>query len=101
MRKDTTPRDMLLDRRVIERNIRKGLVNREEYEKSLAALPDVSEQAEEIRARLGVDDQPEPRHGAVIARPADNSADDEGDDGEDDEDDDGDAEDAGEPEQTG
>ena len=53
MRRDTTPRDMLLDRRVVQRNIRKGLVTREEYEAYLAGLGDVSDQAEEIRARLG------------------------------------------------
>lgn len=53
MRKEVTPRAMLLDKRVVERNIKKGLITREEYEKSLAELPDVADQAEEIRARLG------------------------------------------------
>jgi hypothetical protein len=57
MRKDTTPRDMLLDRRVVDRNIKKGLVTREEYDKSLAALPDVADQAEEVRVRLGAEDE--------------------------------------------
>ena len=53
MRKDVTPREMLLDRRVVERNIRKGLVTREEYQQYVSSLPDAAENAEEIRARLG------------------------------------------------
>lgn len=44
---------MLLDRRVVERNIRKGIVTRDEYEASLKALVDVSDNAEAIHARLG------------------------------------------------
>lgn len=72
MRKDVTPRDTLLDRRVVERNIRKGIVTREEYDGFLQGLPDVSAQAELIRARLGENEEPE---GADV-----------GDDDEDDED---------------
>ncbi len=53
MRKDVTPRDMLLDRRVVERNIRKGLVTREEYAQWLGTLPDGGTNAEVIHARLG------------------------------------------------
>ncbi len=56
MRKDSTPRDMLLDRRVVERNIRAGIVTREEYDASLRALVDTGENAESIRARLGEDE---------------------------------------------
>ncbi len=56
MRKDITPRDMLMDRRVVERNIRKGLVTPEEYAQYLATLPDVGENAEEVRAKLGEDE---------------------------------------------
>jgi len=56
MRKDATPRDILFDRRIVERNLRKGIVTREEYEQYLLALPDVSANAEVISARLGEDD---------------------------------------------
>ena len=56
MRKDSTPRDMLLDRRVVERNIRKGIVTREEYETFLRELGDTAENAESITARLGEED---------------------------------------------
>ena len=58
MRKDITPRDMLLDRRVIERNIRKGLVTPEEYAHWLAALPDVGGNAEVVKAKLGEPEVP-------------------------------------------
>lgn len=53
MRKDSTPRDMLLDRRVVERNIRKGIVTREEYETFLRELGDTADNAECVTARLG------------------------------------------------
>ena len=53
MRKDTTPPNMLFDRRVVERNIRKGVVTREYYDRWLAALGDVAETAETIHAKLG------------------------------------------------
>jgi len=53
MRTDVTPRDILLDRRIVERNIRKGVVTREEYERHLQTLPDVAGNAELIAARLG------------------------------------------------
>ena len=56
MRKDTTPPNMLFDRRVVERNIRKGVVSRDDYNKWLTALADVSEKAETIRATLGEDE---------------------------------------------
>jgi hypothetical protein len=55
MRKDITPRDMLMDRRVVDRNIHKGNVTREEFEKHLQSLPDVADQAVTVRARLGED----------------------------------------------
>lgn len=59
MRKDSTPRDMLLDRRVVERNIRKGIVSREEYEAFLRQLGDSSDNAAVVSAKLGEDDEPE------------------------------------------
>ncbi len=57
MRKDSTPRDMLLDRRVVERNIRKGIVTREEYEAFLRQLGDTADNAEVVAARLGEDEE--------------------------------------------
>lgn len=57
MRKDSTPRDMLLDRRVVERNIRKGIVTREEYEAFLKALPDATDNSELIAAKLGEEEE--------------------------------------------
>lgn len=54
MRKET-PRNILFDRRVVERHIKKGEVTREDYEKFVAALPDVSDNAELVNARLGED----------------------------------------------
>ena len=56
MRKDSTPRDMLLDRRVVERNIRKGIVTREEYDTFLRELGDTADNAESVTARLGEDE---------------------------------------------
>lgn len=48
---------VLLDRRVVERNIKKGLITREEFEKHLEGLGDVGAQAEKIAATLhGRDD---------------------------------------------
>ncbi len=46
----------LIDKRVVERNIKKGLVSREIFEKHLHSLPDVADQAETVRARLGEDE---------------------------------------------
>lgn len=57
MRGKDSPTDTLLDKRVIERNIKKGLVSRETFEKHLSALPDVADQAETIQAKLGDDDE--------------------------------------------
>ena len=55
MRKDTTPANMLFDRRVVERNLRKGVVTREEYDQWLANLADSTPNSEVIRATLGED----------------------------------------------
>ena len=38
--------DFILDKRVLERNIAKGIVTREDYEKALAKLPNVENNAE-------------------------------------------------------
>lgn len=56
MRKDTTPPHMLFDRRVVERNIRKGVVSRDEYNDWLAKLGDAAPNSELIQATLGGDD---------------------------------------------
>ncbi len=47
---------VLLDKRVVERNIKKGMLTREEYEKHLVGLADVATQAEKITATLHGDD---------------------------------------------
>jgi hypothetical protein len=86
MRKDVNPIHSLLDRRVVERNIRKGIVTREEYQKFLDSLGDAAANAETMRARLGEDDEP------VAAAALDDDSDDEDDEDDDDaEDDDDDA----------
>ncbi len=38
--------DFILDKRVLERNVAKGIVKREELEQHLAKLPDVEHNAE-------------------------------------------------------
>jgi hypothetical protein len=48
-------RPMTVDKRVVERNIKKGLLSHEDYDKYLAALPDVADQSELVQARLGAD----------------------------------------------
>jgi hypothetical protein len=49
----------LIDKRVVERNIKKGLVTRDSYEKYLGGLSDVAEQAETVKAKLGADEPEE------------------------------------------
>lgn len=44
--------EKLVDTRLIDRNIAKGLISREAYEKQLAELPDAAEQAEVIEAKF-------------------------------------------------
>jgi hypothetical protein len=58
MRKDVTPLHSLVDRRVVDRNIRKGIISREEYQTFLDGLTDAAANAETVRARLGVDEEP-------------------------------------------
>ena len=43
---------MLLDKRIVQRHIDSGLVSREEYEKHLQGLSDVTDQAEDLNAEL-------------------------------------------------
>jgi len=44
--------DMRFDRRIIERNIRSGLVTRREYEKHLKKLKDLSDDTTALEAEL-------------------------------------------------
>ena len=46
----------LLDRRIVERNIKKGLLARKDYDKFLKALPDVRDKILPIEERGAVDD---------------------------------------------
>lgn len=48
--------DFLLDKRVLQRNLEKGLVKKRELEKLLAKLPDVANQAEALSAADDDDD---------------------------------------------
>ncbi|RME52760.1 MAG: hypothetical protein D6795_06310 [Deltaproteobacteria bacterium] len=52
-------KDFLFDRRLVERNRRKGLITKEEYEAHLAALPDVSEKIEPV-SETPTDESPIP-----------------------------------------
>lgn len=65
--------DFLLDKRIIKRNITKGLISREDYEKHIANLPDGESNAEVIT--LTADDEgdadaaPEAAEAAAEAAP--------------------------------
>ncbi|HEY8429813.1 MAG TPA: hypothetical protein VIL20_15620 [Sandaracinaceae bacterium] len=48
--------EFLIDRRVVQRNIAKGLVDAKEYEKYLAELPDVQGNAEVTVIEPAVDE---------------------------------------------
>lgn len=51
------PRELLLDTRLIERHIARGLVSREDYEKALGALSDVGAKSTPFRVsmeRIGI-----------------------------------------------
>lgn len=49
--------DFLIDKRVIDRNIHKGIVDAKEHEKNLARLPDVQNNAELSQAETDLDDE--------------------------------------------
>lgn len=49
--------DKTLDKRIIERNIQKGVVTKEDYERHLAALPDKEGSFE--RVEVEAEEQPE------------------------------------------
>jgi hypothetical protein len=48
----TDKNEKLFDRRVVERNIDKGLITRDEYEEYLEGLDDVEDRAEAIEAEF-------------------------------------------------
>ena len=50
---------LLMDKRVVERNIEKGLITREEYEEYRAKLPDLEEECEEVEVSLYKTDEEE------------------------------------------
>ncbi|MFW5921599.1 MAG: hypothetical protein ACOCUS_07145 [Polyangiales bacterium] len=49
--------ESLVDRRVIERNIAKGLIEKKDYEKHLESLPDVADNAAEVELESGQAEQ--------------------------------------------
>jgi hypothetical protein len=55
----TKQNPLQFDKRIVERNIRKGVVKREDYDKHVAALRDVADQAEPVEARLNDDESGE------------------------------------------
>jgi hypothetical protein len=68
----------LIDKRVVERNIKKGLVSRDSYEKYLGALADVADQAETVKAKLGAEEPEETDEALEEDEGAEESSDDEG-----------------------
>lgn len=48
MTKDLTMNNFVLDSRIAQRNIRDGRLNRADYEKHLASLPDLADKCEDI-----------------------------------------------------
>lgn len=48
----TTKKEKLFDLRVVERNIHKGLITREEYEAYLSSLDDASAQSTQIESEF-------------------------------------------------
>ena len=49
----------LMDKRIVERNIEKGLITREEYEEYCAKLPDLVRECEEVEVSLYPSDDDE------------------------------------------
>jgi len=48
MSKDLSNKEFLFDNRIIQRNIRQGRVERDEFEQYLASLPDLKEMCDDI-----------------------------------------------------
>lgn len=59
MSRDDDPKSLeIYDRRIVERNIKKGLLTRKEYDKFLKALPDATDKVLPISERgLPVEDK--------------------------------------------
>ncbi len=57
---EPTKKPFAFDTRVLERNLADGSVSREEYERHLAALPDVSGKSEGFLTRLSGHEYDEP-----------------------------------------
>lgn len=52
--------ESLVDTRVIDRNIAKGLIDKKDYHKHLESLPDVADNAEQVQVEGGErQEQPE------------------------------------------
>ena len=51
----------LLDKRVAQRYLRKGILDEKEYKKHLDSLPDLAEQADTVEAELEESAPPRPR----------------------------------------
>lgn len=45
-------RDLLLDKRLVDRHLERGLVTEEEYQKHLGELPDLDENAEVLEVEV-------------------------------------------------
>ncbi len=44
--------DMLYDKRIVDRNIRRGLISRKDFDKHLKALHDLKREATEVEATI-------------------------------------------------
>lgn len=53
--------DKLVDKRIIERNIEKGLISKEQYQQHLSALPDKEEACERVEIDPAPERDDEPR----------------------------------------
>jgi hypothetical protein len=63
----------LLDKRVVQRYLRKGLLDEKEYQKHLEALPDLAERAADVESRFEPSAVPRPT-GAPRADPGGDGA---------------------------
>jgi hypothetical protein len=60
------PSDRLYDIRVLERNIRKGLIARKDVEKYLKSLPDRADNTAPLVPATGADDEPHEEGGNSV-----------------------------------
>ncbi len=66
-------RDSLFDKRTVDRNIKKGLISREEYDKHLGGLKDVEDNAEVIDFAPPEEEEAASTPAAAAAAPAEPS----------------------------